>query len=38
MKKVRVNRPGKCFSALAQAFLNFVMREAETLFAPPVRN
>ncbi|MEW5965404.1 MAG: LysR substrate-binding domain-containing protein [Pseudomonadota bacterium] len=33
-----VHRQGKRFSAVAQAFLNFVMSEAETLFAPPVRN
>ncbi|MFP5381144.1 MAG: LysR substrate-binding domain-containing protein [Gammaproteobacteria bacterium] len=32
-----VHRQGKRFSAVAQAFLNFVMSEAETLLAPPVR-
>lgn len=32
-----VHRQGKRFSAVAQAFLNFVMSEAETLPAPPVR-
>lgn len=30
-----VHRQGKRFSAVAQAFLNFVMSEAETLFSPP---
>lgn len=30
-----VHRQGKRFSAVAQAFLNFVMSEAETLFNPP---
>ncbi len=33
-----VHRQGKRFSAVAQAFLGFVMSEAETLFAPPLRN
>jgi LysR family transcriptional regulator, low CO2-responsive transcriptional regulator len=33
-----VHRQGKRFSAVAQAFLNFVMSETDTLFAPSVKS